>query len=74
MREDANDQQSENKSSIPPVDRSRVDSKHSAILARLLLEDVDLESTSKQRSPACKHVLYMQHTCSGEPQLSAPAL
>ena len=52
--------------SIPPVDPSCVDLKHTAFLAQLLLEEVDLESTSEQRSPVGKAVLHMQHTCSGE--------
>ena len=58
---------SEISSSIPPVDPSCVDLNHSALLAQLLQEEVDLESTSEQRSPVGKPDLHMQHTCSGEP-------
>ena len=46
VKEDADDQLSEIASTIPPVDPSCVDLKHSAFLALLLLEEVDLESTS----------------------------
>ena len=45
VKEDADDQLSEIASTIPPVDPSCVDPKHSAFLAQLLLEEVDLEST-----------------------------
>ena len=65
VREDADDQLSEIASSIPPVDPSCVDLKHSAFLAQLLLEEVDLESTREQHSPIGKPVLHMQQTCSG---------
>ena len=71
--EDADDQLSEIASSIPPVHPSCVDLKHSAFLAELLLEEVDLESTSEQRSSVGKPVLHMQHTCSGEPAAQRPA-
>ena len=67
MREDADDQLSEIASSIPPLDPSCVELKHSAFFAQLLLEEVDLESTSEQTSPVGKPVPYTQHTCSGEP-------
>ena len=43
-REDADDQLSEIASSIPPVDPSCVELKHSAFFAQLSLEEVDLES------------------------------
>ena len=46
MKEDADNQPSEIASSIPPVDPSCFELKHSAFLAQLLLEEVDLESTS----------------------------
>ena len=46
VKEDVDDQLSEIASTIPPVDPSCVDLKHSAFLAQLLLEEVDLESTS----------------------------
>ena len=67
VREDADHELSEIASSIPPVDPSPVELKHSAFLVQLLLEEVDLESTSEQLSPVRKPVLHMQHTCSGEP-------
>ena len=44
VTEDADHQLSEIASSIPPVDLSCVDLRHSAFLAELLLEEVDLES------------------------------
>ena len=43
VKEDADDQLSEITSSMPPVDPSCIDLKHSAFLAQLLLEEVDLE-------------------------------
>ena len=67
MKEDAVDQLSEIASTIPPVDPSCVELKHSAFLAQLLLEEVDLESTSEPTSPVGKAVLHLQHTHSGEP-------
>ena len=66
MREDGNDQLSEIASSISPVDPSCVELKHSAFLAQLLLEEVDLTS------PVRKPVLHIQHTCSGEPVTQSP--
>ena len=51
VREDADDQLSEIASTIPPVDANCVDLKHSAFLTQLLLEEVDLESTSEPTSP-----------------------
>ena len=50
VKGDADGQLSEIASSIPPVDHSFVELKHSAFLAELLLEEVDLESTSTQTS------------------------
>ena len=47
VEEDADDQLSEIASTIPPVDPSCVDLKHSAFRAQLLLEEVDLELTSE---------------------------
>ena len=67
VKEDADDQLSEIASSIPPIDPSCVELKHSAFLAQLLLEEVDVGSTSEATSAVGKHVLHMQHTCSGEP-------
>ena len=67
MREDADHQLSEITGPILFVDPSCVDLKHTALLAELLLEEVELESTSQQRSPVGKPVLHMQHACSGEP-------
>ena len=72
MKEDADDQLSEIASSIPPVDPSCGELKHSALLAQMLLEEVDLESTSEQTSPVGKPVLHMQHTCSGDPVAQSP--
>ena len=72
VKEDANDELSEIASSIPAVDPSCVELKHSAFLAQLLLEEVDLESTSEPTSPVGKTVLHMQHTCSGEPVAQSP--
>ena len=66
VREDADDLLSEIASSIPLVDTSCVDLKGGALLAQLLLQEVDLESTSEQRSPAGKPVLHMQHAWSGD--------
>ena len=67
VKEDADDQLSEIASTIPPVDPSCVDLKHSAFLAQLLLEEVDLESTSEHASPVGKPVLHMQPMHTGEP-------
>ena len=67
VREDADDQPSEIAGSMSPVDPSCVDLKHSAFLAKLLLEEQYLGSTSEQRSPVGKPVLHMQQKCSGEP-------
>ena len=67
VKEDADDQLSELASNIPPVDPSCVDPKQSAFLAQLLLEEVDLESTSEPTSPVGKAVLHMQPMHTGEP-------
>ena len=72
VKEDADDQLSEIASTIPPVDPSCVELKHSAFLAQLLLEEVDLESTSEATSPVGKPVLHMQHMHSGEPVAQSP--
>ena len=72
MKEDADDQLSEIASTIPLVDPSCVEPKHSAFLAQLLLQEVDLESTSDPTSPVGKPVLHMQHTHSGEPVAESP--
>ena len=72
VKEDADEQLSEIASSIPPVDPSCVEPKHSAFLAHLLLEEVDLESTLERTSPVGKPVLHMQHTCSVEPVAQSP--
>ena len=72
VKEDADDQLSEIASTIPPVDPSCVDSKHSAFLAQLLLEEVDLESTSEPTSPVRKPVLHMQPMHTGEPVARSP--
>ena len=67
VKEDADDQLSEIASTIPSVDPSCVDLKHSAFLAQLLLEEVDLESTSETASLVGKPVLHMQPVHTGEP-------
>ena len=72
VKEDAGDQLSEIASTIPPVDPSCVEPKHSAFLAKLLLEEVDLESTSEPAFPIGKLVLHMQHMHSGEPVAQSP--
>ena len=72
VKEDADDQLSEIASTIPLVDPSCVELKHSAFLAQLLPEEVDLESTSEPASPVAKPVLHMQHTHSGEPAAQSP--
>ena len=72
VKDDADDQLSEIASSIPPVDPSCVELKHSAFLAQLLLEEVDLGSASEPTSPVGKPVLHMQHNCSGEPVTQSP--
>ena len=59
VKEDADERLSEIASSIHPVDPSCVELKHSALLAQLLLEEVDLESTSEPTSPVGKPVLHM---------------
>ena len=72
MKEDVYDQLSEIASSIPPVDPSCVELKNSAFLAQLMLEEVDIESTSETTSPVEKPVLHMQHICSSEPVAQSP--
>ena len=72
VKGDADDQLPEIASTIPPVDPSCVELKHSAFLAQLLLEEVDLESTSESTSPVGKPVLHMQHMHSGEPVVQSP--
>ena len=72
VKEDADDQLSEIASTIPPVDPSCVEPKHSAFLAQLLLEEVDLESTSEPNSPVGKLVLHMQPLHTGEPVARSP--
>ena len=66
VKEDADDQLCEIARTIPPVDPSCVELKHSAFLAQLLLEEVDLESTSEPTSPVGKPVLHMQRMHTGE--------
>ena len=58
VKEDPEDQLSEIASSIPPVDPSYVELKHSAFLAQLLLEEVDLGSTSCWETCAA-HAAYL---------------
>ena len=72
VKGDADDQLSEIASTIPPVDPSRVELKHSAFLAQVLLEEVDLESTAEPPSPVRKRVLHMQPMHTGEPVARSP--
>ena len=72
VNKDADDQLSEIASTIPPVDPSCVELEHSASLAQLLLEGVDLESTSEPTSPNGKPVLHMQPMHTGEPVARSP--
>ena len=72
VKEDADDQLSEIASTIPPVDPSCVDLQHSAFLAQLLLQEVDLESTSEPTSPVGKLVLHMQPMHTDEPVARIP--
>ena len=72
VKEDADDQLSEITSTIPPVDPSCVELKHSAFLAQLLLNEVDLESTSEPTSPVGKPALHMQPMHTGEPVAQSP--
>ena len=72
VKKGADDQLSEIASTIPPVDPSCVDLKQIAFLAQLLLEEVDLESTSEPVSPVGKPVLHMQHMHTGEPVARSP--
>ena len=72
VKEDADDELSEIASSIPPVNPSCVELKHSVSLDQLFLEEVDLDSTSEPASPVGKPVLPLQHTCSGEPVAQSP--
>ena len=67
VKKDADDQLSEVDSTFPPFDPSCIDLKHSAFLAQLLLEEVDLESTSEPASPVGKPVLHPQPMHTGEP-------
>ena len=72
VNEDADDQLSGIASTIPPVDPSCVDLKHSAFPAQLLLEEVDLESTSEPAPRVGKPVLHMQPMHTGEPVARSP--
>ena len=72
VKEDADDQLSEIASTIIPVDPSCVELKHSAFLAQLLLEDLDLGSTSGPTSPVGKPVLHVNYMHSGEPVAQSP--
>ena len=72
VKEDADGQLSEIASTIRPVDPSCVDLKHSAFLAQLLLEEVNLESTSEPAPPVGKPVLHMQPMHAGEPVARSP--
>ena len=72
VKEDADDQVSEIASTIPPADPSCVDLKHNAFLAQLLLEEVDVESTSEPTSPVWEPVLHMQPMHTGEPVARSP--
>ena len=72
VKRDTDDQLSEIASSIPSVDPRCVELQHSVFFAQLLLEEVDLESTSEPTSPVGKLVLHMQHTWSNEPVAQGP--
>ena len=72
VKKDADDQLSEIASTIPPVNFSCVELKHSAFLAQLLLEEIDLESASEPTSPVGKPLLHMQPMHSGEPVAQSP--
>ena len=72
VKEDADDQLFEIASTIHPVDPRCVELKHSAFHAQLLLEEVELESTSEPTSPDGKPVLHMQRMHSGEPVAQSP--
>ena len=72
VKKDADDQLSEVASNIPPADPSCVELKHSAFLAHVLLEEVDLESTSEPTSHVGKPVLHMQPMHTGEPVAQCP--
>ena len=72
VQEDADAQLSKIASTIPPVDPSCVDLKQGAFLAQLLLEEVDLESTSEPASPVEKPVQHMQPMHKGEPVARSP--
>ena len=72
VKGDADNQLFEIASTIPPVDPSCVELKHSAFLAQLLLEEVHLRSTSEPTSPVGKPVRHMQHMHSGEPVAQRP--
>ena len=68
----ADDQLSEIASTIPPADPSCVDLKHSVFPAQLLLEEVDLESTSEPAPHVGKPVLHMQPVHTGGPVARSP--
>ena len=72
VKENADHQLSEIASTIPPVDPSCVELKHSAFPAQLLLEEVDLESTSEPTLPVGKPVLHMQPMHTSEPVARSP--
>ena len=72
VKEDADNQLSEIASTIPSVDPSCIDLKHSAFLAQLLLEEVDLESFSERAPHVGKPVLHMQPMHTGEPVAQSP--
>ena len=72
VKEDADNQLSDMASTITPVDLTPVELTYSAFLVQLLLEEVDLESTTEPTSPVAKPVLHMQHTHSGEPMAQSP--
>ena len=72
VKEDADDQLSDSASTIPPVDPTCVELKHSAFLAQLLLQEVDLESTSEPTSRVRKPVLHMQPMHRGEAVAQSP--
>ena len=72
VKEDGDDQLSEIVSTIPPVDPSCGDLKHSAFLVQLLLEEIHPESTAEPAPHVGKPVLHMQPMHTGEPDARGP--
>ena len=60
---DADDRLSDIASAIPPVDPEMVTLKHSAFLAQLLMDEVDLRESTHGRSP--DHTVFSMHAADG---------